>query len=70
MVAVPDRLVVAVLAATATVTVPFPLPVAPAVIVIHDAPLVAVQLHPAAAPTVTEVVLASLPGENPPGEIE
>lgn len=37
--------------ATRNVTVPFPLPVAPVRSVIHDALLVAVQVHPAGAET-------------------
>jgi len=47
---VPTRLAVVVLAATLYVAVPFPVP-APAVTVIHDAPLAAVQGQPAGAVT-------------------
>jgi hypothetical protein len=45
---------VAVLAAAVTLTVPLADPVAPLVTVNHPAPLVAVQVHPLAAVTVTE----------------
>jgi uncharacterized protein YhhL (DUF1145 family) len=51
-VTVPVRVVVAVLAATLNVTEPFPDPLAPAVTVIHEALLVAVQLQPLPAVTV------------------
>jgi hypothetical protein len=62
-VTVPVRLVVAVFAATVRATVPLPLPLAPALIVIHEAPLAAVQPHPAAAVTVT-VVLPAAPSAS------
>src|SRR5436190_768054 len=45
MVSVPVRALVPVFAATEILTVPFPLPLAPAVIVIHAALLVAVQVQ-------------------------
>ena len=44
-----------VFAATLNVTVPLPVPLAPELIVIHDAPLVAVHGHPPAAETVMGV---------------
>ena len=44
-----------VFAATVNVTDPLPLPLAPELIAIHDAPLVAVHGHPAAAETVMGV---------------
>ncbi len=53
IVSVADLPGVAVLAAAVNPTLPLPLPVAPLEIVTHDAPLVAVQAHPAAAVTVT-----------------
>lgn len=49
----PDRELVAVLAATEYETVPLPLPLAPAVIVIHDVPLDALQLQPVELVTLT-----------------
>lgn len=60
--ALPAIVNVAVLAALAVFraavnpTVPAPLPVAPLVIVTHDAPLVAVQLHPVPAATETTLL--------------
>ena len=52
----PDRDAVPVLAAAVNVTVPLPEPFAPAVTVIHALLLVAVQLQPAGAVTVTVVL--------------
>jgi hypothetical protein len=52
---------VPVLAATANVTVPLPSPLAPAVTVIHDTPLTAVQLQPAVVVTVTVPLPAPWP---------
>jgi hypothetical protein len=49
-------LVVPVDAATLSVTAPFPLPLAPALTVIHDTLLAAVQAQPAPAVTLTVVV--------------
>ena len=60
MVRVPVRLDATVFAATSKVTDPLPDPVAPAVTVIHNALLVAVQLQPVAAITVL------LPLPDPP----
>ena len=45
-----------VFAAAVNATVPLPLPLAPAVMVIHDAPVVAVHVHPAGAVTLKEPV--------------
>ena len=59
------------LAPAVKVTVPLPEPLVPAVIVIHGVDVVAVQLHPAAAETVT--VLPVTPAAEivaPPGLIE
>jgi hypothetical protein len=47
-----------VLAATLNPTGPLPVPDAPDVTVIHGTPLVAVQVHPAPAVTVTAPVVA------------
>ncbi len=47
---------VTVLTAAVNDTLPLPLPLAPLPIVAHEAPLVAVQPHPAAAVTVTELL--------------
>jgi len=69
IVTVPVRLVVAVFAATAIPTVPLPLPVAPVEIAIHEAPLVALQAHPAAAVTATEYEPPAATGEADVGEI-
>jgi hypothetical protein len=68
IVAVPVRLVVAVLATTVTATVPFPPPLA-GLTVIQLAPLAAVQLHPAAAVTPTDEVPPAAAGETVVGEI-
>ncbi len=48
-------------AVTLNVTVPLPDPLAPAVTVIHVAPLVAVHEHPLAAETVTLLLPAVAP---------
>jgi hypothetical protein len=53
---VPVRDVVPVFDATLSVTVPPPIPAAPAVTAIHDALLIAVHVHPAAAVTVVLAV--------------
>ena len=53
IVSVADRNCVVVLDAAVNPTLPEPLPVAPLVIVTHDAPLDALQLHPAIVVTVT-----------------
>lgn len=53
IVAVPDRVVVAVFAAMLRLTVPLPEPLAPPVTVIQDALLPAVHEHPAGAVTLT-----------------
>jgi hypothetical protein len=50
--------------------VPLPLPLAPLVIVIHDAPLDAVQLHPVATVTATVPVDAVAPTDALVGEID
>ena len=55
-VSVPVRVLVEGFAVTLYVTVPLPLPVAPAVTVIHDALLAAVQVQPVAAVTVIVAV--------------
>ena len=54
MLSVPVRADVAVFALAEKLTVPLPLPAPPAVIVSHDAPLVAVHAQPVAALTPTE----------------
>ena len=59
MVTVPARAVVKVLAVALRVTVPLPLPLAPALTVIHVALLVAPQLHPAPATTLTVALPAA-----------
>jgi hypothetical protein len=61
MLSVPVREVVAVFALAEKLTVPLPLPEAPAVIVSHDAPLVAVHAQPTAALTPTDPVDAAAP---------
>ncbi len=70
IVSVPVLWLVVGLAETVYETVPLPLPLAPAVMVIHETLLVAVQLHPVGAVTVT--VFDSLPDpcERLVGEIE
>jgi hypothetical protein len=68
-VAVPVRALELVLAATVSVTVPPPLPDA-GLTVIHDAPLDAVQPHPAGLVTVTEDVPAPAPTDTVVGEAE
>lgn len=60
---------VAVLAAAVYDTLPLPLPLAPLPIVTHEAPLVAVQPHPAAAVTVTEPVPPAAVCDRLVGEI-
>ena len=55
-VSVPVRALEPVVAATLKVTVPVPLPLPPAVIVIHEALLCAVQLQPAVVCTVVDPV--------------
>ena len=62
IVKVPDRLVVAVFAATLKEAVPGPVPLAPPVTVIHDALLAAVQAHP--APAVTVLLPVPAPAVN------
>jgi hypothetical protein len=57
MVNVPDR-AAPVFAATLNPTEPFPVPDAPAVTVIHGAPLVAVHVHPVPAVTATVPAVA------------
>jgi len=69
IVTVPFRLAAAVFAATEIATVPFPLPEAPAVTVIHDALLAAVQPHPVGAVTSIAVPPALLAIEKVVGEI-
>jgi len=61
IVSVAVRVLVVELAVTATVTVPLPVPELPAVMETHVLPPVAVQVHPAGAPTVTEAVLGVAP---------
>jgi hypothetical protein len=53
IVSVAERAVDDPLAAPVNPTLPEPVPVAPLVIVTHDAPLVAVQVHPADVVTIT-----------------
>ena len=53
IVSVADRADVVVLTAAVNPTLPEPVPLAPVKIVTHDAPLVAVQLQPAPAVTIT-----------------
>ena len=43
-------------AATVNATVPLPLPLAPELMVIHDAPVAAVHVHPTGAVTLKEPV--------------
>ena len=69
IVSVADLPGVAVLAAAVNPTLPLPLPVAPVEIVTHDAPLVAVQAHPAAAVTVTVPVPPAAGSDWLAGEI-
>jgi hypothetical protein len=70
MVIVPVRPVVDAFAATLYETVPLPLPLAPAVTVIHDALLVAVQAHdPAFAVTETVPAPPAAVGELAVGEM-
>jgi hypothetical protein len=56
IVIVADLAAVVGLAAAVYPTLPVPVPLAPVEIVTHDAPLVAIQLHPAVVVTVTEPV--------------
>ena len=70
IVSVPDRLVVAVLAATLNAVVPGPVPLAPAVTLIHAALLAAVQAQPAPAVTVLLPVPAAAVNVWLLGEIE
>jgi hypothetical protein len=63
IVSVAVRVLVVELAVTATVTVPLPVPVLPPVMETHVLLPVAVQVHPAAALTVTDAVLAVAPTE-------
>jgi hypothetical protein len=63
IVSVADLAAVVVLAATVYPTLPVPVPLAPAEIVTHDAPLVAIQLHPAVVVTVTAPV-PPMPGSE------
>jgi len=56
MVIVPVRVLAVVLLAATKVTVPFPVPDAPDFMVIQDALLVAVQLHPAVVATAIDAV--------------
>lgn len=67
---VPERVVVALFAATDRFTLPVPLPVTPAVTVIHAALLVAVQAQPAGAVTVTDPVLVVAATESDVGDAE
>jgi len=67
IIAVPVRAVVPGLASIVTVTDPLPLPEAGPT-AIHDAPLDAVQLQPAAAVTVTLAVPAAAGTESVAGE--
>ena len=55
-------------ASTPVVNVPLPLPVAPAVMVIHVALLVAVQLHPVDAKTVIVPAVPAAPALTNVGE--
>jgi hypothetical protein len=57
-----------VLAVTEYVTVPLPEPLAPAVMLAHDAPLVAVHGQPAVVVTLTEAVVAPAPYDALVGE--
>ena len=59
-----------VLAATLNETDPFPVPLAPAVMVIHEALLAAVHVHPLPAVTLTVPALALAPTFWLFGEIE
>ena len=69
IVSVADLADVAVLAAAVYPTLPLPLPLAPLVIVTHDAPLVAVQVHPAVVVTVTVPVPPAAGSDWLAGEI-
>ena len=69
IVSVAARVDVAVSAAAVYPTVPLPLPLSPLVIVTQPAPLEAVQLHPAAAVTVTEPVPPAAVCDRLVGEI-
>jgi hypothetical protein len=66
----PEREFEVVFAATEYDTVPLPLPDAPAVIVIHDAALVADHGQPGTPVTVTDPVEAAPPTDTLVGEIE
>ena len=70
IVSVPERCDELVDAATENETLPFPLPVDPAVIVIHETLLCAVQLQPAEAVTADDPVLAPATTESVVGVIE
>ena len=70
MVRVPERVVVAVFAAMVNPVEPEPVPDAPLLIVIHDAPLVAVQAQPAVVVTVDEPVPPEAAADWLVGEIE
>jgi hypothetical protein len=70
MVSVPDRLVVAVFAATLNETLPGPVPLAPLVTEIHEALLAAVQAQLAPAVTVLLPVPAAAVNAWLVGEIE
>ena len=70
IVSVPERLVVAVLAATLKEVVPGPVPLAPPVTVIHAALLAAVHAHPAPAVTVLLPVPPAAAKVSLVGEIE
>ena len=69
IVSVADRDCVVVLDAAVNPTLPEPVPVAPLVIVTHDAPLDALQLHPAIVVTVTVPPPPLAASEVPVGEI-
>lgn len=69
IVSVAERDCVVVLDAAVNPTLPEPFPVAPLVIVTHDAPLDAVQLHPAIVVTVTVPLPPLAASEVPVGEI-
>jgi hypothetical protein len=69
MVTEPVREAVPVFAVAATVTVPLPVPLAPAVTVIHELLLVAVQLQPPGAVTATLVLSPAVANAFDVGEI-
>lgn len=69
IVSVADRDCVVVLDAAVNPTLPEPVPVAPLVIVTHDAPFDALQLHPAIVVTVTVPLPPLAASEVPAGEI-